>query len=136
MFKIGSGRFAWIPVAWPGLLEDGSPVDNEIEMQVELVGRTELKEQLRAEREDGADPFDFAKKVTRNWRGVGDKDGEPLAFDADNFALLFETPGFASGFGTAYMTAWQGISGIREKNSATSPADGQAAGGASPKPAA
>lgn len=136
MFKIGSGRFTWMAVRWPGLLEDGSTTENEVELQVELQDRAAMQAQAKAEAEGEADTFPFAAKVVRNWKGVGDADGQPMPFTEQNFKLLFDSPGFAPHFGHAYMQAWQGQSGIREKNSATSPDAGQAAGEASPKPAA
>lgn len=134
MFKIGSGRFTWMAVRWPGLTEDGTPLENEVELQVELVTRTRLQEQLDAEKAGGTSDK-FASEVTRNWKGVGDADGNPLPFSLENFALLFDAPGFGNHFGSAYLEAWQGISGIREKNSDPSPGAGPKAGAPSPKPA-
>jgi hypothetical protein len=135
MFKIGSGRNTWIAVRWNGLAEDGATVENEVDLQVLLVDRARLQEQVRAENEGGSTDA-FAREVTQNWRKVGDADGQPLPFNPANFQLLFDSPGFAVAFGSAYGAAWHGQSGIREKNSATSPDAGQPAGEPSPKPAA
>lgn len=131
MFKIGTGRTAWISVKWKGLTEEGREIDNEIDVKVDLVARSRLNAQLEAERIDPEVTIDFAQEVTKGWRKVGDKEGTPLPFNADNFAQLLESPGFSAGWGTAYLKAWQGISGLREKNSATSPAVGSAEAGQS-----
>lgn len=134
MFKIGSGRFTWLAVRWPGLTDEGKPLENEVELQVELVDRPALQKQLADE--DPASGEAFAKSVVRNWKGVGDIHGAPLPFSPENFALLYDAPGFNGAFAVAYLNAWQGISGIREKNSEASLADGQAAGAPVQKPAA
>ena len=136
MFKIGTQRLTWIAVKWNGLADDGTQIPNEVQLRVELVDRTVLREQYNSEREGERETLPFAQSVTKDWKHVGDADGHPLAFSPANFALLFEVPGFAQAWGTAYLAAWNGISGIREKNSATSPADGPAAGGTGATPAA
>ncbi len=134
MFKIGSGRFTWLAVRWKGLAEDGTSVENEVDLQVELVDRPALQKQLADEDPNSGEAF--AKSVVRNWKGVGDAEGAPLSFSPENFQQLYDSPNFNGAFATAYLQAWQGISGIREKNSGTSPADGQAAGAPVQKPAA
>lgn len=132
MFKIGSGRLTWMAVKWQGLAEDGTEVQNEIQCQVDLVDRSKLGDQLKAESEGSAESLKFAQTVTKDWKGVGNQDGASLPYSPDNLALIFEAPGFAAGWGQAYLRAWQGVSGIREGNFATSPGAGPVAGEASP----
>lgn len=129
MFRVGVKRSAWIAVKWPGLTPDGATVENEVELQVDLVERSTLQAQMIAEGM-GADALQFAKKITLDWRGVGDPDGARLAFTPENFDQLLEVPGFAIAFGNRYVQAWNGQSGMREKNSEPSPADGPAVGAA------
>lgn len=135
MFKIGSGRHTWVAVKWPGLAEDGSKVENEIQCQITLVDRDVFQLELDREKNPDANPnhaVEFAQANTRDWKGVGDVNGNPLPFSAENFAQLIQSPAFLFGWGQAYITAWGGVSGIREGNSAPSPADGQAAGELNP----
>jgi hypothetical protein len=127
MFKIGTQRLAWMAVTWPGLAEDGTTVQNEIKLQVHLVDRTALVDQINAENTENQGTSEFAEKVTTGWQGVGDKDGNPLPFSKEHFAQLCESPGFAAAFGQCYLRAWSGQSGIRSGNSEASPAAGQAA---------
>lgn len=135
MFKIGTGRHTWVAVKWPGLAEDGTRVENEIQCQITLVDRDVFQQELQRDNDPSADPshaVDFAKANTHDWKGVGDQDGKPLPFSAENFQLLIQSPGFLFGWGQAYMQAWAGVSGIREGNSDPSPAVGQAAGEPNP----
>lgn len=135
MFKIGSGRFTWMAVRWPGLSEEGAALENEVELQVELVTRKRLQDQLDLEKAGEAEPEKFAAEVTRNWKGVGDIQGAPLTFSPENFANLYDAPGFSSAFGSAYLQAWGGISGLREKNSVNSPGAGPPVVDQTPAPA-
>ena len=133
MFKIGSQRLTWIAVKWQGLHDDGSPAENEIQCRVELVDLDELRDQIAVERASGQvgemhDSLPFGLRCTKDWKEVGDADGNPLAYSTDKFEQLWNSPGFAGAWGNAYLAAWNGQSGIREKNFEASPADGQAAG--------
>lgn len=130
MFKIGSQRLTWVEVKWTGLADDGTEIENAIEVQVELVDRSRLQEQIAAEAAaEGVTTDAFAKEITKDWKGVGDADGNPLGFTPDKFTLLLEQPGFLIAFGRAYATAWRGQGKVRAGNSNASPA----AGGAEPK---
>lgn len=127
MFKIDTGRHTWMAVKWPGLTEDGQPIQNAIQCKVELVDRKVLQENIRQENAGDADSVNFATQVTKDWREIADENGSPLSYSAENLRRAFEIPGFATGWGTAYLRAWNGQSGIAEKNSVNSPADGQPA---------
>lgn len=126
MFKIGSQRLTWMKIQWFGLDEEGVQLTNEIEMQVDLVDRAALNEQIRVESQDQEKAWEFATKVSHGWKGVGGMDGKPLPFSEANFALLWEAPSFSVAWGAAYLNAWAGLGKEREKNSKTSAADGQA----------
>lgn len=125
MFKIGSQRLTWITVKWHGLADDGSQVENEIECQVHLVDRSELQAQMEAERKGDLAAIDkFCHRVTQDWKGVGNVDGEPLKFTEAHFAMLLESPGFATALGDAYFRAWRGQATVRQGNLEASPAAG------------
>lgn len=126
MFKIGSQRLTWMTVEWFGLDEEGVQLKNAIEMQVRLVDRSELNDQIKLEERDEAQAQIFAQKVSHDWRGVGDADGKSLPFSTANLALIWEAPSFSVAWGAAYLKAWAGMGKEREKNSASLPADGQA----------
>lgn len=126
MFKIGSQRLTWMEVEWFGLDEEGVQLTNKIEMQVDLVDRSALNAQIKAESEDETKAQEFAQKVSHGWKGVGDMDGKPLPFSKANLALLWEAPSFSVAWGAAYLKAWAGMGKEREKNSASLPAGGQA----------
>ena len=100
MFKIGSQRLTWMAVKWRGLLEDGSPVENEIRCQVELVDRAVLKAQTDSERDGQAESLAFARRVMKDWSGVGDASGASLPYRPANLDLIWEVPGFAGGAAT------------------------------------
>jgi len=138
MFKIDSGRHTKMAVKWPGLLEDGSRVENEVTLNIELVDRSDLLAQIRAESsaDDPVESSEFFCKVVKGWDGVGDADGKPLPFSVDALKRLMEVPAFLPAAGEAYRDAWAGISGIREKNLETSPGVGSGAGEASQTKAA
>lgn len=129
MFKIGTQRLTWCKVEWNGLGEEGETIKNEVSLQIELVDRGDLTAQIEAERM-GGEAGEFAHRVTKGWRGVGDVDGKPLPFTPENFQLLYDSPGFAAAFGIRYLQSWNGQSGVREGNSAGSPAAGQPAAAA------
>lgn len=136
MFKIVSQRLTWVKVQWPALAEDGSPIENTVELQIELVNRDDLVAQIEASRMSGSTvDYDFAARVTKDWRGVGDEQGNKLAFSADNFAKLYQAPGFAAAHGERYLKAWNGIADTREGNSEGSPAVGQSGESAAQTPA-
>lgn len=128
MFKIGSQRLTWMTVEWTGLDLEGYEVTNKVDMQVELVDQKALLGHIERERVDNAQAIEFATKVTKDWRGVGNANGESLPFSADNFDQLWQAPGFASAWGQQYLMAWNGQGKEREKNLPTSPAGGLAGG--------
>ncbi len=142
MFKIGSHRLTWMALKFTVLDDQGHPVDQEIKLQVHLVDRSEMEALTVKEREqqlagEVPDSTDFALENTHDWKGVAGQDGKPLPFSKDHLRLLMEEPGVSGAWGVAYLRAWQGISGIREKKSNESPADGQeAAEGQGTSPAA
>lgn len=128
MFKIGSQRLTWMEIQWFGLDEEGVQLTNKIEMQVELVDRSALNQQIKDEQLDEANAYAFAAKVSHGWKGVGDLEGKALPYSKENLALIWEAPSFSVAWGAAYLKAWAGMGKEREKNSASLPAGGQAIG--------
>lgn len=126
MFKIGSQRLTWMEITWFGLDEEGVQLTNKIEMQVELVDRSALNQQIKDEQLDEGNALEFAQKVSHGWKGVGDMEGKPLPYNKQNLGLLWEAPSFSVAWGAAYLKAWAGMGKEREKNSQSLPADGQA----------
>lgn len=133
MFKLVKERTAWRPVVWNSVGEDGSIIENRIEMKFRVVGRSEFAELFLGAQSDevGADALEkdmaLARRiVAEDWRGVGDEKGVALSFRWELLQQLMDTPGFAQAFGDACLKLYQALPEIREKNSGASPASGPA----------
>lgn len=129
MFKLVEERRAWQPVTFPGLTEEGERVDNRVEMQFLLLPTDELVELLRQAREmDNAPPAEgdkvpmsrqlaaFAMKFVRDWRLVAEANGDPVKFNEESLARLFNVPGVFQAALLAYRDACAGGKDAREKN--------------------
>lgn len=124
MFKLVKEPTTWARIEWSALDEAGFEQANEIEMQVLLVGMTELEELISPSETHRT--LDFAKHVARDWRDIIGPDGKPFPFNPENLEVLFDVPGFSVGFFASYLEAWRGRGKVREKNSPGSPEDGRA----------
>lgn len=141
MFKLVKDTTSWWPVAWNGVAEDGSLVENRIEVQFVLVGRSEFKKMFlaqAAEDEDGDDrDRAVAARIMRNWRGIGDEDGKPLPFTPEFRDQWLDIPTVPAAVLAAYARLLMAAPEVREKNLNPSPAPGPAAApaaGATPQP--
>lgn len=98
-YRIVKEARAWWPVTWDGLAEDGSFVENKVELRFRLMktdaasafGR-EVAAARGREQEEGVDlPALYAELVAQmadDWRGVAAENGEALPFTAENVRLL------------------------------------------------
>lgn len=134
-FDLLDRPLVFIPVRWSGLkpADDGTAevVEHLVEIQVDILDKDEIAEWLKLsngtvdedkQREHALNVF---RTVAKGWRKIKAK-GRAVEFDDENIYRLLRWPGFDTAFSTAYWEAWQGRTETREKNSASSPADGRA----------
>jgi hypothetical protein len=131
VYKLVDEPTTWIDMNWTDSDPDGFERENSIRMKVILLPMDEV---LAIANGTSTEPtLDFVKRVGRDWAELLGPDGEPLAFNDDNIAMMIQrAPGFAAGVGESYVRGWGGKGKAREKNSEGSPADGQA--GPAPEP--
>jgi hypothetical protein len=108
MFKVVQNARAWWPVTWNGVTEEGSVVENKIELRFIVHGEDEFLElfeegrridEAKAAEVDGEKPklselyAAFLEKVAVDWRGVHAENGDPLKWEAENVRLAMNVPG-------------------------------------------
>lgn len=127
MFRIVKEPRAWWPVVWTGVAEDGSLVENRIELRFKLlkVDATaafvrEVRAISDAERDEDADlPALYAEAVLRvadDWRGVGAENGEPLPWTLENLKLLMNEGGLFTHVFNAFRACLAAAPKAREGN--------------------
>ena len=134
MFKLVEERTAWQPVKFRGLTEDGEAVDNQIEMRFLLLSTDanlkllqeagELTIDTKAsENGDAAEGEKlsavmarFGMKIIRDWRGVHEANEDPIKFNEENLARLFNVPGTFEAALKAYREAAMGGKDARAGN--------------------
>jgi hypothetical protein len=123
MFKIVKEPVALWPVKWAGVAEDGSVIEQSIEMKLARVGRKEFNRIFASDEEVSPEQeLDNVVRLVKGWEPFK-LDDEVLSHSRESIAELLDLAGFAQGFTLSYIAYW---SGRREKNSGPSPA-GQAA---------
>lgn len=131
MFKLVKDTTSWWPVTWNGVAEDGSLIENRIEVQFVLVGRSEFKKMFLGEAAEGEDGDDrdraVAARIMRDWRGIGDEDGKPLPFTPEFRDQWLDIPTVPAAVLAAYARLLMAAPEVREKNLNPSPAPGPAA---------
>lgn len=135
MFKLVEERRAWQPVTFPGLTEEGERVENQVEMQFVLLS---TDANLKLMQEAGAMTIDtttgagagagtggktlsevmaaFGMKILRDWKGVGEANGDPIKFGEQALARFFNVPGTFEAMLRAYREATSGGKDGRAKN--------------------
>ncbi|QHL90701.1 histidine kinase [Sphingomonas changnyeongensis] len=114
MFKLVPDQSAWWPVRWPGVSEDGSIIENRIELRFRLLDTDQVIDlQVEGARVDqrvaeiGAAMLsgeaeaatateiwaEYLGRIVIDWRGVGAANGEPLPFNATNLQRLLKVNG-------------------------------------------
>jgi benzoyl-CoA reductase/2-hydroxyglutaryl-CoA dehydratase subunit BcrC/BadD/HgdB len=70
--------------------ENGKPVNFDFVLLCERLTQTEIDEAVKNKDESVKE---FVQRVTNGWEDVLTESGEPLPFDADNFAAVLEQAG-------------------------------------------
>jgi hypothetical protein len=130
MFKLVKERRAWWPVKWMVPAEDGGKgkeVSIELQFRIksvdELIGVLRAAETLGNEPDILGDATSMSVAMARafspmiaDWRGVGDEDGQALAFSQDGLETLFNMPGVFDAALRAYKSCVTGTPETRLKN--------------------
>lgn len=138
MFRIVSERTAWWPVIFAGVSEDGTIVENRIELRFRILDEDDFPSFIAellamtagdAGQVDGAGsdasavPMTQSQRaakvlapVVRDWRGVGSENGEPMPFSEVAFASLLRVPNVAGAVGNAYLACRRASPEVREGN--------------------
>ena len=137
MFRIVNERLAWWPVTVPGVSEDGSVIENRIELRFRildddefpnfLVKLTDLAAMANPAIADAAASGEappapsvltarLLSPIVRDWRGVAAENGEALSFSEDTFRLLLRQPGVSGAVGRAYINCRNATPEIRAGN--------------------
>lgn len=131
-FRIVAKPRAWWPVTWPGVAEDGSIVENSIQLrfllkkvdEVELL-EEEISEKMKvavAARRAGDDVTssmvlrDLLKLFAEDWRGVLAENEDPLPWSDENVRLLTNEPNVFDRCVVAYRECMAGGAEIRQGN--------------------
>lgn len=120
MFKLVAERTAWWPVIWKGVAEDGSIIENEIELRFHVLGEAEFKDLLK-QAEGSSDDVAILRRLVKDWRGIGDEDGKQLPFSEENLGRFLDIPNAKLGLATAYYRLMAAAPEEREKNLKKSP---------------
>lgn len=127
MFRIVKEPKAWWPVTWQGVAEDGSLVENKIELRFRMLKVDAAAAFIRdvvaaseTEAEPGADlPATYAGLIARiadDWRGVGAENGEPLPWSIENLRLLMNEGGLFTHVFAAFRACLAAAPKAREGN--------------------
>lgn len=131
MFKLVKDRTAWWPVKWDAVNEDGEIVENRVEVKFLIVGRKEFRdlfmESDEAQGDDEAINREVAQRIIKDWKGIGDENGEPLPFEPEWVDAWLDQPMVPVAVLNAYTRLLAAAPEVREKNSGASPASGRAA---------
>lgn len=133
-FRIVKDATSWWPVRWDGVAEDGSIVEQSVEVRFARMGRAEFVAMFGDGNETKNDAmFD---RTVRDWRGVEDEDGAALAMTGEAVAALLDTANFPGALVDAYVAFWRALPETRLGNSSPPPAGGPAAAAATGAPEA
>jgi len=130
MFRIVSQRTAWWPITFPGVTEDGTVVENRIELRFIILDEDEFPDFLADLLKDVAPSAPAAAdaepqsvltarrlgRVVADWRGVAAENGEALAYSLENFQALLRVPNAGVAIGAAYVACRNAKPEIREGN--------------------
>lgn len=135
MFRLVDKRTAWWPVHFSGVAEDGSIVENKVELRfiildevaildfqarVTAAGEPLASESALPVRDRAAAITDrlgnVMLEVIEDWRGVALENGEAAKFGAEAFLRLLRVPNVPAAVGTAYSHCRAGTREIRAGN--------------------
>ncbi|WP_194745720.1 hypothetical protein [Thermaurantiacus tibetensis] len=132
MFRLVKTVVAPWPVRVPVVGEDGEVREEVARLRFERVGQAEFERlfaPVEGEEAARAQLRALFDRVVRGWEDVVDEAGAPVSFSAEAAERLLDFPGFAPAFVRAFCAFHAAQPEVREKNSAPSPAGGQAAAG-------
>lgn len=145
-YRIVKDRTAWWPVTWKGVAEDGSLVDNRIELRFRVMKVDEAAAMIaavqgaaEAEEQPGARLAalwaSLVAQMATDWRGLEQENGEPLRWDvpagwyvdrdeagavkpltAPNLELLLNEPGMFRHIFDAFRDCINARERLREGN--------------------
>lgn len=146
MFVLSPETTAWWPVTWDAVAEDGTVYTASCEVRFARIDRHEVNRLLNldglsapaeAALGDAAADVSVIRRIARDWRGIVDEAGKPLAFTDEALALFLCDPPRSVAIVGAYIGFMAAPRQVREKNSAASPVAGPEAGNReSPTPSA
>jgi hypothetical protein len=140
MFKIIAEPLVWWPVLFAGVMEDGTVIENKIEIRFVILGEDEidsfgkdteilLSGPVATEGEEGGDAeaakptvspsaryLPLIQRIARDWRGVGAANGEALPFTAANLQALLNIPNVLPAILLAYGACRSGRAEVRSGN--------------------
>jgi hypothetical protein len=95
MFKLTKSPTFWMTVAGDEQTESGRRVEFKFELKVKRITFPELSDLLRAAADEGRSDFEAIKDLVLDWRGIGNDDGEPLAYSPEALQDLMAVVGGA-----------------------------------------
>lgn len=126
MFKMVEQRKVWWPVVWDAPVDFGKTQSVKIEMRFVLIGPDDAEAIVQAalalDNEEGSDrpmsdrKAEALKDLIDDWKGVGDDEGNAVAFDADALARFFRMPGTFMPVLNSYVACANGKPEARRKN--------------------
>lgn len=127
MFKIVKQPRAWWPVEWKGVAEDGTLVDNRIELRFHLLkvdaAAVFVRRVVEAQGREGEAEVDLAgvyaelvATIADDWRGVHAENGDPLPWTPENLRLLMNEGGLFMAVFRAFRACLSAEQDIRSGN--------------------
>ena len=107
MFKLKLENIIWWPAIIREPVDGGTVIEHECEFEFELLEQDEFDK--LAEVGDRI----LITGLLRNWKSIGDIDGEKLEFNQGNLEALLQIPYFRASVLRSYM---QAVSGAAIKN--------------------
>ena len=126
-FTIVKHSRAWWPVKWNGVAEDGTIVENAIELRFRRTKVDEsaafIRDVVAAQDKEGEEGVDlpalyvgFVQRIADDWRGVLAENGEPLPWSDSNLYLLMNEGGLFHRTFNAWRDCLAAEPGIRAGN--------------------
>lgn len=132
MFRLVKDPVAPWPVKIPVVTATGDVVEEACTLMLARIGQRDFEHLFGRAPGDTVEEVVASNRrafdrVVRGWEGIVDETGDPVPFTPEAVARLLDFPGFPGAFGAAYTAFYLALPEAREKNSARSPAGGQAA---------
>lgn len=126
-FRIVKQPRAWWPVVWNGVAEDGSIVENRIELRFQLLkvdaAAAFIRDVVSARESEGSEGADLpaiytglVQRIADDWRGVLAENDTPLPWSAENLKLLMNEGGMFIHVFEAFRECLAGQPKLRQGN--------------------